>query len=143
MYPSQIGVDKVPHFCSLFCSTHLQPTFDELVYYAQDALEKLFQPASVLRYIHSQPPRLPTEHQLLNAMIVGHVQFKLCFSCHLLSEEQRAKVHPPFIMSFFSTMAACLLFLRKFAQPSLSTTILPGDRWWMKGPNFFDGQEQN
>ena len=85
-------VFSVPHICSFPCSSHVQPSFDTLVSAAEKALDALFSDADMLRYISSETPPLLTQSQLLNAQTVGYVQFTMQFSCHLLSEEQRARV---------------------------------------------------
>jgi hypothetical protein len=70
----------------------VQPSFDSLVTAAKEALDTLFLEADLLRYIRSPTPPLLTQDQLLDAQTVGYVQYKLCFSCHLLSDWQRALV---------------------------------------------------
>ena len=88
----QIHVEDVPHICSIPCLSHVQPSFDALVSAAKEALDMLFSEPDLLRYTQSRHPPLLTRDQLLNAQTVGYVQYKLCFSCHLLSDKQRQLV---------------------------------------------------
>ena len=92
----QIQVNNVPQICSPHFS-HVPLSFQKLVSSAKEALDALFLPDDVLHYIQSKTPLL-TQDQLNNAKIVGYVQYKLCFSCHLLNEEKEARVCPPLYM---------------------------------------------
>jgi hypothetical protein len=94
--------------CSSPCLSHVQPSFDMLVSTAKKALDALFSPADVLHYIQSQTPPMLTQDQLFNAQIVGYVQYKLCFSCHLLNEEQQARVCLS-LLSRCYVLKSCLL----------------------------------
>jgi hypothetical protein len=111
--------------------SHVQPSFDALVSAAKEALDMLFSEADLLRYTQSRHPPLLTQDQLLNAQTVGYVQYKLCFSCHLMSDKQRQLVRS------FRSVALNKFFWPLTRSPS-SIMRSHGGRLRTKGPNSSD-----